>query len=146
MHPNQDGGGSEEEREARDEKPFLPPQITLHTTARPGKAHLPPHLKNKDTVVLSLPKMRPTDVPDGWENRFITNCHHFRTKFLFSKRYELIPLDQLTPDHEVVPWTEAKQVLKVDVAPLGEPKRKKEGEESQGREEEGGKGGEPQSG
>ena len=78
--------------------------------------------------------------------RIPTSCHHFRTKILFSKRYELIPLDQLTPDHEVVPWTEAKQVLKVDVAPLGEPKHKKEGEESQGREEEGGKGGEPQSG
>ncbi len=80
---------------------YLPQHITLHTTARPGKAHLPPHLRNQDTVVLSLPKMKPTDVPDG---------------------YELIPLDKLTPDHEVVPWDEAKQVLQVKVAPLGEPK------------------------
>ena len=83
--------------------PFLPSQITLHTTARPGKEHLPPHLKNKDTVILNLPKMKPTDIPDG---------------------YELIPLSQLTPEYEVVPWEEAKDVLNVSVSSLGRPKRK----------------------
>ncbi len=56
---------------ASEEAKYLPPQITLHTTARPGKAKLPPHMKNEDTVVLSLPDMmRPTDVPDGSVERF----------------------------------------------------------------------------
>ena len=80
---------------------FLPPHITLHTTARPGKANMPPHLKNQDTVVLALQNIKPTDIPDG---------------------YELIPLKQLTPEYEVVPWQEAQQVLNVSVSPLGEPK------------------------
>jgi len=76
-------------------KPFLPPKITLHTTAAPAGIGGTP-------VVLNLPqKMRPTDVPDG---------------------YELIPLDSLTADHEVVPWHEAKHVLNVS---LSEQKGKK---------------------
>ena len=58
----------------------LPKTITLHTTAKPGKAEMPPHLKNQDTVVLNLNGVGPTDIPDG---------------------YELIPLDKLTRDHEV---------------------------------------------
>ena len=58
----------------------LPKTITLHTTAAPGKAKMPPHLKNQDTVVLNLNGVGPTDIPDG---------------------YELIPLDKLTSDHEV---------------------------------------------
>ena len=45
---------------------FLPPQITLHTTARPPRVDDDDAGEGKDTsVVLSLPKMRPTDVPDG---------------------------------------------------------------------------------
>ena len=58
----------------------LPKTITLHTTAKPGKAKMPPHLKNQDTVVLNLNGVGPTDIPDG---------------------YEPIPLDKLTSDHEV---------------------------------------------
>ena len=58
----------------------LPKTITLHTTAKPGKAEMPPHLKNQDTVVLNLNGVGPTDIPDG---------------------YELIPLDKLTKEHEV---------------------------------------------
>jgi hypothetical protein len=50
-------------------------------------------LKNEDTVVLSLPNIKPTDIPEG---------------------YELIPLDQLTPEYEVVPWNEAKKGIECD--------------------------------
>ncbi|TRY67686.1 hypothetical protein TCAL_03442 [Tigriopus californicus] len=85
------------------EKSYLPQHITLHTTASPKKKDFPPHLKNEDTVVLSLPNIKPTDIPEG---------------------YELIPLDQLTPEYEVVPWNEAKKVLNVTVSSLGEPKPK----------------------
>lgn len=86
-------------------KSYLPQHITLHTTASPAKKDLPPHLKNEDTVVLSLPNLKPTDIPDG---------------------YELIPLDQLTPEYEVVPWNEARKVLNVTVSSLGEPKPKEQ--------------------
>ena len=45
----------------------LPKTITLHTTAKPGKAEMPPHLKNQDTVVLNLNGVGPTDIPEESE-------------------------------------------------------------------------------